>query len=345
MPVPMPSSKRVEASTDGVLAALADHPALGRDRQASLFDRLEWIAPLHALCMPEAPARVAHARCDDGEGWLFLADHGRGQLSAIANYYSFAARPVFAGAPAPEARSRLVEAMARTLGHDAAHVDLYPVTAEDGDRDLLVGAFRRAGWVALARAMGINHRLCLSGRDFAAYWAGRPGRLRSTVRRKMRDTPFTFSIHDTISDALWADYVDVYARSWKPDEPGLPFLKTIATQESAAGTLRLGLARRDGRAVAAQLWTVENGLALIHKLAHDVDEDAASPGTLLSYQLFRHAIDVDGVMEIDYGTGDNPYKADWMETRRTLYRVDAFNPRFMSAWLPAARAILSGVRG
>src|SRR3546814_12565678 len=72
-----------------------------------------------------------------------------------------------------------------------------------------------------------------------------------------------------------------------------------------AGHLRMGIARRDGLAVAAQLWTVENGVALIHKLAHREDAGAGSPGTLLSHASFRPVIDTDTVPRIDFGTGDD----------------------------------------
>src|SRR3546814_1064470 len=81
----------------------------------------------------------------------------------------------------------------------------------------------------------------------------------------------------------------------------------------AAGTLRLGFARLEDQPVATQLWTVENGVALIHKLAHDQGFDGASPGSLLSHAMFAHAIDRDHVATIDYGTGDNGYKTDRSE--------------------------------
>ena len=101
----------------------------------------------------------------------------------------------------------------------------------------------------------------------------------------------------------------------------------------------------DGHAVATQFWTVERGVALIHKLSHDRAHDGGSPGTLLSHAMFAHAFDTDGVETVDYGTGDNGYKTDWMEERVPLHRIDAFNPRFASSWLPAARTAISALVG
>lgn len=314
---------------------------LDRARAPSLFDRLEWYEALHAGCFTENPVRVLHAAEGGAEAWLFLIERPRRRLSALANWYSFSWRPIFLGAPDADLQRRLIEALAQRLAGNCAQIDLYPVTAPDP----LVAAFRRMGWFAVQRPMGGRHLLHLRRRDFAAYWADRPGRLRSIVKRKAKGDRFALSITDRLTDALWRDYEDVHARSWKEPEPGLAFLRTLAQRESAAGTLRLGFARLDGRAVATQLWTVENGVALIHKLSHDQSLDEGSPGTLLSHAMFAHAIDVDRVQTIDYGTGDNAYKADWMEERQPLHRIDCFNPRFASSWIPAARTAISALVG
>ncbi|ETI64156.1 CelD-like protein [Sphingobium sp. C100] len=316
---------------------------LERAHRPGLFDRLDWFEALHRHCFPAMPVRMLAAREGDGEAWLFLLAPAQRRATALANWYSFAWAPVFGGAPDAPARQRLLDALARHLRASCAQVDFYPLE----ESAPLLAALRRTGWLAVGRPMGGRHLLRVEGRDFATYWAGRPGRLRNLVRRKGRASPFTLAISSTLTPALWRDYVDVHARSWKEAEPdsGLAFLNALAERESAAGTLRLGFARIDGRAVATQLWTVENGVALIHKLSHDRAFDGASPGTLLSHAMFAQAIDQDRVAMIDYGTGDNGYKADWMEQRIPLHRIDAFNPRFASSWLPAARTAISALVG
>ncbi|RVT40902.1 GNAT family N-acetyltransferase [Sphingobium algorifonticola] len=314
---------------------------LDRDRQACLFDRFTWMELLHRHCMPDTAPHILSARLGDAQGWLFLTESRQRQLGAMANWYSFAFRPQFSGANDPATRYALTRAMAAQLLATTARIDLYPIEEAD-DRTMLCDALRAAGWFVTARPLGTRHVLNLDGRDFATYWAMRPGPLRTLVRRKARSTALAFSIHHAMSDALWRDYLHVYDRSWKDAEPYYPFLRALAEQEAAAGTLRLGFARTaDGVPVAAQFWTIENAVALIHKLAHDAALDAQSPGTLLSHHMFRAAIDDDRVSRIDYGTGDNGYKADWMERRIALYRIDAYNPRFAGSWLPAARGRIS----
>ncbi|AEG48930.1 CelD-like protein [Sphingobium chlorophenolicum L-1] len=320
--------------------ALGD--ALDRAAMSSLFERIEWFESLHAHCFATTEARIFQALEGEHQAWLFLVAPRAGRVSALANWYSFDWGPVFLGPPDWTVRRRLVEVIAQNLLKDSAQVDLYPVTEAS---DLLLEAFRRAGWFGVRRPMGGRHILDLNGRSFEQYWAQRPGRLRTLISRKGRASRFTLSISDRLTDALWRDYVAVHERSWKQPEANLSFLRALAERESAAGTLRLGFARLEEQPVATQMWTVENGAALIHKLAHDQAFDGASPGSLLSHAMFAQAIDRDHVTTIDYGTGDNGYKTDWMERRETLYRLDFFNPRRASVWLPAARTAISALVG
>ena len=136
-------------------------------------------------------------------------------------------------------------------------------------------------------------------------------------------------------------YETVYGASWKPAEGAPDFLRALAQQ--AGDGLRLGIARHEGRPVAAQLWLVENGCATIHKLAYREDAARLAPGTVLSMAMFRAAIDEDRVERIDYGTGDEPYKADWMDERHILWRIEAYDPRRPAGLIGAARAAASGL--
>ncbi|WP_420144021.1 GNAT family N-acetyltransferase [Sphingobium sp.] len=324
---------------DDVRLALAGR--MDRAHVPGLFDRLDWFAALHRHCLSDMPIHILAAEEDGREAWLLLMNPAPRRAEALANWYSFSWAPMFIGNPDPQVQARLIDRIVRHLRRAYARIQLFPMD----DAAPVMAALRRAGWFTVQRPMGGRHLLHVQGRSFADYWSARPGRLRSLIRRKGRNSSFTLSISKTLTDNLWRDYVDVHDRSWKDAEPGLDFLRDLAGRESAAGTLRLGFARVDGRAVATQLWTVEHGVALIHKLSHDSAYDRASPGSLLSHAMFEYAIDQDRVHLIDYGTGDNGYKTDWMDSRIPLQQVDAFNPRFPSAWLPAARAAISALVG
>ena len=128
------------------------------------------------------------------------------------------------------------------------------------------------------------------------------------------------------------------ARAGSPRKAPSAFLRALAEQEGAAGTLRLGIARKDGRPVAAQLWLVENGEATIHKLAYARGCEGAFARHDARQAMFRRALDVDRVAAIDYGTGDDPYKRDWMAERRAALAARAPSIRARPRGLPAPRA-------
>lgn len=287
--------------------------ALTRARQPCLYDRLDWFARTAAHCPPPGTPLVARARNDAGTAWLFLSRRGA-RARALASWYTLAFDAVKTGV-APLAA---LPGALRGIGH----VELSPIE-EPG---LLADAFRIAGWHVTVTPTSINWRIA-PGTDFAAFWAARPGKLRSTVERKGRKAKLDIAVHRAFSPEAWAAYEEIYAASWKGEEGSWPFLRAMAEAEGGAGTLRLGIASRDGQPLAAQLWTVENGRATIHKLAYREDARTLSPGSILSHAMFAHVIEQDRPALIDYGTGDQPYKADWMDTAQPLWRIEASNPR------------------
>ena len=55
-------------------------------------------------------------------------------------------------------------------------------------------------------------------------------------------------------------------------------------------------------------------------------------------------IDIDKVDEIDFGTGSDGYKREWMEKVRPRYRLDLFWPNHIANWPLIARASLRQMR-
>jgi hypothetical protein len=314
--------------------------ALDRDRQPVLFDRLSWYRLLQRHCPP--PGRLLVARAQDSAGnrsWLFLAVQGRRAI-AYANWYTLAFNGVF-DIGDDEGSWHLDNAIAAALRkRGITTVDLYPMLVPDPYRVV----FAPNGWWSFARTESANWIADVAGLTFADYWAKRPAKLRNTAERKARGTELEVHILSHFDAAAWSEYEAVYAASWKPEEGSTAFLRALAEQEGAAATLRLGIARKDGRAVAAQFWLVENGRATIHKLAYSEEAKSLSPGTLLSMAMFRHAIDVDLVGLIDFGLGDDPYKADWMDRKQPVGRMLAYHKTSLSGTGAAARELVRRLR-
>jgi hypothetical protein len=302
--------------------------ALDRDRVPGLFESLDWfrLTAEHGIA-PGPPLAIR-----TGDSWLFLARTGRRRAAPLASWYSLAFAPV--GAPED------FPALFRTAAERLDVLSLHPVP--DDKRAVVEEALREAGWRTYASRASTNWTIDLAGRDFSAYWAARPGALRSTVTRRRKSHPVDIAIFRRFDKEAWRAYEIVYAASWKPDEGSLPFLRDFAEREGAADTLRIGLATTPGgQTVAAQLWLVEHGVAIIHKLAHREDAKAGSPGSLLSAALFEEAIDRDRVDRIDFGLGDEPYKADWMEEARPVWRIDAYRPGSVRGLLGMTRERLT----
>lgn len=295
------------------------------------FARLEWFARLEKTA---AAPLIALARNGDRAVALPLAQNGRG-LEGLTNWYAFIWSDLATGGGPREA---LLTSLAQDLARRASHVNLAKLPDEDGTATRLERAFRQAGWFVAREVCDTNHVLPVSGRSYAEFLAGRPGQLRTTLKRKAKKVEV--ELLTEFQAEAWSSYEAVYAESWKPEEGDPSLLRDFAQAEAVAGRLRFALARHEGEVVAAQVWTVESGTAYIHKLAHLQSAKPLSAGTTLTAALFEHVIDRDHVDCVDFGTGDDPYKRDWMERVRPRYRLACWRRENPRNWPAIGKALL-----
>jgi CelD/BcsL family acetyltransferase involved in cellulose biosynthesis len=289
---------------------------LSRSAQTHLFDRLEWFRLVEKHSAPEGRLLAVRSRNATGSAWLFLST-AKGSAEPFSDCYCLRFATVVTGDP-----QEAVDELARRLRKAGiSRLCLSPIGAEDP----LVGALKRSHWLIRLSQTSVNWRVRTAGMSFEEYWASRPSRLRNTVKRRARAARLDIRIHPAFDEQAWRDYESVYEASWKQAEGSPDFMRALAQAEGQAGTLRLGLAYRDGRPVAAQFWLVEGGIATIHKLAHREDARQYSPGTILTAAMFRRAMEVDRVELIDFGTGGEGYKADWMSESVPLYTLTAYD--------------------
>lgn len=316
-----------EVQSDARLASL-----LGEGNASAPFDRLAWWQALETHC--GMTPLLAMAR--EGQALAVLPlSAGDDGMTSLANWYSFRVRPVISPGADP---LPLLCAIARDLRQRTHRLTLAPIPDEDNSAALLFEAFRTSGWLAFRESCDTNRILRVEGRSYAEYLAARPGPLRTTLKRKAGKVDT--QVLTAFDPAAWQAYEEIYGESWKPGEGSPDFLRAVAEAEGAAGRLRLGIGLAEGRAVAAQFWTVEGGNAFIHKLAHRKSAKPLSPGTVLSAALFAHVIDRDRVTLVDFGTGDDAYKRDWMEDTRPRYRLELYRPAVPANWPRVAKAML-----
>jgi hypothetical protein len=269
-------------------------------------------------------------------------------LSSLANFYSCDFAPL---ARADAAGADHVAAVARSLLGEKPRIDVVNLTSLPAETDALRDAaqgFADAGWWVQRYFHFATWYERTAGITAADYLAARPPALRNTVRRKAsalrkaNDARIEVlgggpALVDAALDTAIAAYEHVYRASWKVREPYPAFAASFIRAAAELGCLRLGLVHIGELPVAAQIWIVWRGHATLCKLAHDERVAARSVGSVLTWRMIEHVLDVDRVDEIDFGRGDDPFKRLWMSERREHWGLLAFNPSTPFGLLTAAR--------
>jgi hypothetical protein len=323
----------------------------------SFFSSLPWFRTFvgHALdegdhlriyCAPDSPAET-------GRDSTLLATVHRAvdsgvlkprKLSSLSNYYTSLFNLVGNDAGSREGAMELTKAIA----NDSPAWDEVELKPLDLDSPAFLGlkeGLQSAGFVVQTYFCFGNWYLKVNGRTYAEYLEHLPSVLKNTLRRKKKKLEKTgrarieiFTGGENLGSAIDA-YNKVYSASWKQPEPYPRFVPELISTCARLGALRLGILYFDGEPIAAQFWIVQNGAALIYKLAYDDKFTEWSAGTILTAALMEHAIDVDKVGEIDYLTGDDAYKRDYMSDRRERWGILAMNPRTVRGAAAIARHI------
>src|SRR6266852_4001102 len=268
------------------------------------------------------------------------------KLEALANYYScfYAPHLAVSAGESHETLRALTQAMAQEKPRWDT-VEVKPLDVHSREFPELVEAFKAAGFVVQTFFSFGNWYLPVNGRSFAEYSETLPSMLKNTLSRKRKKLEKSGRAKMEIVtgerglDAGIDAYMKVYLSSWKQPEAYPQFVPGLIRMCAAMGALRLGILCVDGEPAAAQLWIVHHGKALIYKLAYDERFADLSVGTILSATLFQHALDVDKVTEVDYLSGDDGYKKDWMSQRRERWGILALNPRTPRGVLAIARHV------
>ncbi len=324
------------------VAAPVEGSALAAGAAASFFLAPWWWRTMLAAGVP-AGQRARVLLAERQGGLLPLWTGGGGGLEGLAGPYTALYQPLFPADITPAGIRDAAVAWAGPL----RQAGLVRLDALDGEAAWLapfVAGLRAGGLRALRFDHFGNWHEPLEGRGWETYLAARSGALRETIRRKSRRAAgVDFELVDGGGglEAGIVGYEDVYARSWKVPEPFPAFTATMMREAAAQGVLRLGLLRAEGVVIAAQIWIVANGSAMVVKLAHDEAFKRLSPGTVLTARMIRHMIEAEPVTELDFGRGDDPYKELWTTRRR-----QRIGYMFANALHPAgAMAVLRHVAG
>jgi hypothetical protein len=266
-------------------------------------------------------------------------------LHSLSNFYTSLYGPLLSRSLASPT---VVESLVRAISTDKPGWDVVDLKWLDSGAPVfgeLQRAFRAAGMVVQTYFSSGNWYLPANGMSFREYWDG----LRSSVRniaksknkkieRSGRAQLEIVTGSNGLESAIEA-YERVYASSWKTAEPYPAFIPGLIQTCAEQGWLRLGVVRVDGEPAAVQLWIVNNGKAAIYKIAYDKRFADLSVGSFLTTHMMEHVLDIDRVREVDYLTGDDKYKQDWMTHRRERWGILAMNPRTLRGAMAIARHV------
>lgn len=256
------------------------------------------------------------------------------------NYYSCLFGPAVAGEHTDELYDKLLQPV---CAQRLDVFDVHPLDPLHPSFKALQKALRRKGWIIDKYLCFGNWQLDVNGRSFADYFQTLPSTLKNTIKRKTQaltkkgNARLEIITEEADTERLISDYTQIYNSSWKKPEPYTEFMPGLIRTCAKHGWLRAGIAYIDDTPAAAQIWIVHNSQALIYKLAYDEQFGKLSIGSILTTKLMEHVIDVDKVSLVDYLTGDEPYKRDWMSRRNERWGIIAYNPRTLSGLLAAAR--------
>ncbi|NQX88211.1 MAG: GNAT family N-acetyltransferase [Halioglobus sp.] len=297
----------------------------------------DWLANLtsHALSEDESGIIFTARLCSGDVFALPLKLNARTrQAHALGNFYTSMYSPVFKSSQ-PD---RLLVALLRHLAckERFTGLTLSPLDTSSPLFGQLQAALTQSGWKDIHQyPCHGNWTLELNGNSYADYLSTRPSRLQNTIIRRTRQFlkdgrgRLDLIEESAALEQSIATFTTIYKQSWKQEEPYPEFIPELLRLAARRGWLRLGLAHYDGAPIAGQVWFVSEHTAYIFKLAHGEAFTRHSPGTILTAFMMEHVITRDGVSTIDFLSGDDKYKQDWMSIRRNLAGIAACNPNTM----------------
>ena len=214
---------------------------------------------------------------------------------------------------------------------------LEPVADNDGRLSGLQNAMEAAGYSCERAFRFYNWFLRVQRQTYTDYMAARPARLRNTIARKQRklerEQGYEICLFTGAEvPAKMCDYYAVYHASWKANEQYAGLVDAMVAGFSQAGWARLAVLYIKGQPAAAQLWFVGHGKASIFRLSYDQAWKQYSPGSILMAYLMEYVIDIDKVEEVDFLTGNDAYKRDWMSGRRERLAWSAVKTAQPAGW-------------
>lgn len=293
-------------------------------RGESMFFSREWFEALYTTTFEDDQSLLLACVMDEGcvLALLPLIGANEDKKSFSHNYTALYSLLLLEDKPV-----KTLACLAEGLSQMSVHsLRLSPVAEDDSNILALQKALKLFGYEYHQDFFFYNWIHRTQRQPFDEYMAERPAQLRNTIARKQRklerEHEYTIRLFmgDEVKQGL-VDYHSAYSASWKAYEQHTTLLDAVAIKLSVPNWTRLAVLYINGKPAAAQLWFVVEGKASIFRLAYDEEWKRYSTGSILTAYLMQYVMDIDKVEEIDFLTGNEAYKSDWMSDRRQRCRV------------------------
>ncbi len=298
--------------------------------QDSFFNSRIWLENLTAHALTEQESVLLACVLEDEHvlAILPLLKHAQNGLSALSNRYTTSYSLLISKCDQQDEALRcLADGLADSLEqslHQALHLE--PIDIENDNLIRFRDFMESNGFQCYPYFRFYNWIHPVKDQSFDQYMAERPTNLRNTIMRKQRklerEHGYDIKLYkdvDTdqslLNQAL-ADYHTIYYTSWKTSELFSDFTPELVKKMLQRGWLRFAILYVNDQPIAAQIWFVLYSKANIYRLVYDPDWKHYSPGSILTKYLMQYVISTDGVAEIDFLTGNEGYKQDWMTVRK-----------------------------
>ena len=323
----------------------------------SVFLSLPWFQNFEETILEQGEESLIYGVQKEGEeptplAALVLRSNSQNQglfspamLEGLSNYYSSHFGPAIADdGTIVEAAGALTDALWRDRQNWDV-INLRPLDPQSPIFTALIKSFRDLGVAVQTYFCFGNWYLDVAGRSYAEYFQTLPKALRKNIPYETRKLEKTGCVRVEMVKNLTGleraldDYEKVYNTSWRLPEASPTFIRGLARMAATNGWLRLGILYLNDEPAAAQLWIVHSSVASIYKICYREKFANLSVGKILTTRMMQQAIDVDKVREVDYLSGDDAYKKDWMSHRRERWGIMAFNLRKIRGLSQAIRHI------
>ena len=268
------------------------------------------------------------------------------KLKGLSNYYTTLYEPVHTITD-DKKLNQIIDTIVKTIcQHHWDYLDLHSLNPRSRIYNFIIDAFKHQKKHVQPYFMYGNWILPTENQTFSDYLASRPKKIRKTIKlcnNRLKGQDVKYQIYtqpNEIKNALDL-FHKIYFLAWNKQEPYPRFIPGLVKEASQNNWLRLGIMYINNEAAAAQIWLTLHGTSYIYKVCRNPEFNSYSPGTLLTAFLMEQTIDIDQVQKIDYLTGDDAYKKDWMSHREERWGLQVSNPYNFWGLIRASKNLIS----